>query len=249
MRFDKKFSRSSLLLLIGLLIVVPLLIILIQRLKEGAGSGGEGRHCMSLATGNDTNDGSQAHPFATLQQAASVVTPGTTVHVLPGTYTDPVTLTRDGTAQARIIFRSETRWGAKIKTTGSQAPWTTRADYIDIVGFDISSTEVAMELTIKAPSSVPSAIMSMTFQEAAIRRAVQGLMMAIIRPMTMISLAMWWITLGRRILSSVSMCMASTIRRRAAIFRIISPMITLAVELTSGMPQRARCDQQPLLWQ
>ena len=96
MRFDKKFSRSSLLLLIGLLIVVPLLIILIQRLKEGAGSGGKALYVS--ATGNDTNDGSQAHPFATLQQAASVVTPGTTVHVLPGTYTDPVTLTRDGTA-------------------------------------------------------------------------------------------------------------------------------------------------------
>ena len=158
MRFDKKFSRSSLLLLIGLLIVVPLLIILIQRLEEGAGSGGGarsgggagseggarsgggGKALYVSATGNDSNDGSQAHPFATLQQAASVVTPGTTVHVLPGTYTDPVTLTRDGTAQARIIFRSETRWGAKIKTTGSQAPWTTRADYIDIVGFDISSS-------------------------------------------------------------------------------------------------------------
>ncbi len=162
MRFDKKFSRSSLLLLIGLLIVVPLLIILIQRLKDGAGSGGGGKtlHASATgydtidgagsggggkalyvsATGNDSNDGSQAHPFATLQQAASVVTPGTTVHVLPGTYTDPVTLTRDGTAQARIIFRSETRWGAKIKTTGSQAPWITRADYIDIVGFDITSS-------------------------------------------------------------------------------------------------------------
>ena len=138
MRFDKKFSRSSLLLLIGLLIVVPLLIILIQRLEEGAGSGGKALYVS--ATGNDSNDGSQAHPFATLQQAALVVTPGTTVHVLPGTYTDPVTLTTDGTAQARIIFRSETRWGAKIKTTGSQVPWITRADYIDIVGFDITSS-------------------------------------------------------------------------------------------------------------
>jgi hypothetical protein len=93
-----------------------------------------------LCHGKRHNDGSQAHPFATLQQAASVVTPGTPVHVLPGIYTDPVTLTSDGIAQARIIFRSETRWGAKIKTTGSQAPWITRADYIDIVGFDVTSS-------------------------------------------------------------------------------------------------------------
>ena len=91
-------------------------------------------------TGDDNNDGSQEHPFATIQKAAKVVTPGTTVHVLPGVYTQVVVVSTSGRATARITFLSDTRWGAKIQTTGSKDPWTTRASYIDIVGFDITST-------------------------------------------------------------------------------------------------------------
>jgi pectate disaccharide-lyase len=91
-------------------------------------------------TGDDTNNGSQAYPFATIQQAEKVATPGTTVHVLPGTYTQPVTIRTSGTADAPITFISDTKWGAKIQTTGSTDPWTTRANYINIIGFDITST-------------------------------------------------------------------------------------------------------------
>src|SRR5439155_7822890 len=46
----------------------------------------------------------------------------------------------DGTAEARITFFSDVKWGAKIATTGSQDPWTTHANYIDVVGFDVTST-------------------------------------------------------------------------------------------------------------
>jgi Protein of unknown function (DUF1565) len=90
--------------------------------------------------GSDTNDGSQAHPFATIQKAVNSVTPGMTVHVLPGVYTQPVTITTSGTADARIMFVSDTKWGAKIKTTSTTNIWTTRADYVDIVGFEMTST-------------------------------------------------------------------------------------------------------------
>ncbi len=90
-------------------------------------------------SGNDSNDGSQASPFATIQKAAQVVNPGSVVHVLPGIYTQPITVKTSGTADARISFVSDTRWAAQIKTSGSEVPWTTRADYIDIIGFDITS--------------------------------------------------------------------------------------------------------------
>jgi hypothetical protein len=90
-------------------------------------------------SGNDHNDGSVAHPFATIQKAADVVKPGTTVYVLPGTYNEDVVVKRDGTTDARIAFISQKKWEAKIKTTNDDVPWTTKADYIDIVGFDISS--------------------------------------------------------------------------------------------------------------
>jgi hypothetical protein len=90
-------------------------------------------------SGSDANDGSKDHPFASIQKAADEVTPGSVVHVLPGTYTDSVLVENDGTADARITFLSETRWAARIHTTNSDEPWKTNADYIDIIGFDISS--------------------------------------------------------------------------------------------------------------
>jgi Pel9A-like, right handed beta helix region len=140
MHVHKKYSVIIFLVLLSLLIAVPALILLVQRQESGGQSGASGKAYYVSPTGNDANDGSQNHPFATIQKAARMVTPGTTVHVLPGTYTQPVTVTRDGTATARIIFLSESKWGAKIKTTGSQDPWTTQADYINISGFDVSST-------------------------------------------------------------------------------------------------------------
>jgi hypothetical protein len=90
-------------------------------------------------SGNDSYDGSEAHPFATIQKAADVVEPGTIVYVLPGTYNEDVVVEQDGTANARIVFVSLKQWAAKVKTTNDDVPWTTKADYIDIIGFDISS--------------------------------------------------------------------------------------------------------------
>jgi hypothetical protein len=91
-------------------------------------------------SGSDSNSGSQASPFATIQKAAQAAKPGSIVHVLPGVYTQTVTVKNSGTANARITFLSDTRWAAQIKTTGSDPSWTTDADYIDIIGFDITST-------------------------------------------------------------------------------------------------------------
>src|SRR5438874_3254355 len=71
--------------------------------------------------GNNANDGSLAHPFATIQKAATLARtggPGTTIHVLPGVYTQPVYNYASGTAQARITFISDVKWGAKIITKG-----------------------------------------------------------------------------------------------------------------------------------
>ena len=159
MRFTKKFYVISSLLLIILLMAVSLTVVITQKLQEGRQQASRGK--ISIVppkvvitqippaggkayyvspTGNDNNDGSQAHPFATIQHAAKVVTPGTTVHVLPGTYTQQVIVDNDGTPDARITFISDKTWEAKIATTGTNDPWITRADYIDIVGFDITST-------------------------------------------------------------------------------------------------------------
>ena len=107
-------------------------------------------------SGSDTNDGSQAHPWLTLQHAASslVLGPrGSVVHVAPGTYnstfychipglvnaTTKVCLQKSGTASQPIIFQSDQKWKA-ILTCPSSATgmFVLVASYVQVVGFDMS---------------------------------------------------------------------------------------------------------------
>ncbi|WLI90654.1 right-handed parallel beta-helix repeat-containing protein [Massilia sp. R2A-15] len=97
-------------------------------------------HLYVSPTGSDSNPGSAALPFRTIQQAARVAMQSTTVHVAPGTYRGNVTTSTSGTATARIRFVSDTRWGATIIGSGTEATWTNRGNYVDIVGFDISGS-------------------------------------------------------------------------------------------------------------
>lgn len=91
-------------------------------------------------TGRDSNDGSQAHPFATIHKAASVATSGTTVHVAPGTYTEGViTVSQSGTATAPITFVSDVKWGAKIADTSWHA-WNITGSYIIVKDFEMYMT-------------------------------------------------------------------------------------------------------------
>jgi hypothetical protein len=99
-------------------------------------------------SGSDTNPGTQTAPFKTIQKAADVVTVGTTVHVMPGTYNERVNITKSGTANARIVFISETKWGAHInydlKANGSIIKVS--GSYIDINGFEITGdTQVGIK--------------------------------------------------------------------------------------------------------
>jgi Protein of unknown function (DUF1565) len=94
---------------------------------------------VNATTGNDSNSGSQSAPFATINKAASVAQPGTTVHVAPGNYNQPVTTNPSGTATARITYISDVQWGARIDIAGKNAEnaWTNYGDYVDINGFEI----------------------------------------------------------------------------------------------------------------
>ncbi len=89
--------------------------------------------------GDDSNPGSGDAPFRTISKAAQEVTPGTTVRVAPGTYSESIETTVDGEQDARIAYVAETKWAAKIVGDGDgDAVWDNRGDYVDIVGFDIS---------------------------------------------------------------------------------------------------------------
>jgi parallel beta-helix repeat protein len=91
-------------------------------------------------TGSDSNPGTQARPFKTIQRGAAMAKPSTTIHVAAGTYRGNVTTKVHGTATARIRYVSDTKWGAKIIGSGTEGMWTNNSNYTDIVGFDITGS-------------------------------------------------------------------------------------------------------------
>ncbi len=99
------------------------------------------------ANGNDSNDGSGCHPWATIQHADSAAQPGWTIHVAPGTYNvGSGLITRaSGTSSSRIAYvgegydKSTFTWPVHLVGTGT-AVWNTAGAYEDIQGFDMTST-------------------------------------------------------------------------------------------------------------
>lgn len=93
--------------------------------------------------GLDTNPGTRAAPLRSLARAAQLVTPGTIVNALPGTYYGGFRTTIDGRANARIVFRATERWRAHIvppPVSTAALGWDNRASYVDIEGFDVDGS-------------------------------------------------------------------------------------------------------------
>jgi hypothetical protein len=93
--------------------------------------------------GLDSNPGTRAAPLRSLARAAQLVTPGTVVNVLPGAYQGGFRTTIDGLPNARILFRSTQRWGARIvppPASTSKVAWDNRASYVDIQGFEVDGS-------------------------------------------------------------------------------------------------------------
>lgn len=99
-------------------------------------------HDYYVATaGSDSNDGSAANPWRTISHAAVTVGPGDTVHVLPGEYNESVFLDNGGVTTNRVRFVSDTPRGARVTGDGSGNPafQIRKADYVDVVGFEITN--------------------------------------------------------------------------------------------------------------
>lgn len=135
-------------------------------------------------TGSDSNDGSKAHPWATINHADAALTVGAPgvctagsgwisasgvgacVHVASGSYAQAVNNSKAGTAPARVRYVSDTKYGARLLgVNGAGVIWTNHGAYTDIVGFDIdgSTTDVQSGIITyydNGPSGCHSAILS-----------------------------------------------------------------------------------------
>lgn len=78
-------------------------------------------------TGNDTNPGTAAAPFRTINRAAGVATAGDVVTIEPGTYAEDVVVMNSGTKAKPIVFQAAQR-GSVVLTGGHYsvrpASWT-----------------------------------------------------------------------------------------------------------------------------
>ena len=103
-------------------------------------------------TGNDSNPGTNAAPWLTIQHAASTVAAGSTVYVEPGTYNESINVTVSGTSSAPITFIGQTGAivsgaGLTPSTSQTQGLWNIGAatpagvdvSYVTIQGFTIEN--------------------------------------------------------------------------------------------------------------
>ncbi len=100
-------------------------------------------HLYVAHNGADTNPGTETAPFKTIERAAQVAQPDTTVHVAPGAYAGGFKTVANGVPKARLYYLSTLRWGAKIVpplNSANSTAWDNRGNYVDIVGFDIDGT-------------------------------------------------------------------------------------------------------------
>lgn len=107
-------------------------------------------HYYVATTGNNVNDGSACHPWASIEHASTQVSAGSTVHVAPGTYPGPITTSASGTASSRIRYISDTQWGATYKCSSNcDMVWTQHGNYVDVLGFGITSTDPLTRIGIE----------------------------------------------------------------------------------------------------
>ncbi|HEY0141053.1 MAG TPA: right-handed parallel beta-helix repeat-containing protein [Thermoanaerobaculia bacterium] len=96
-------------------------------------------------TGNDSGNGALSSPYRTITKAAQVAQPGDQVHVRGGVYYETVTIMSNGTASARIAFRSYPGETAVIDgsqgVADSNAVTFYQASYVDFSGFEVRNAK------------------------------------------------------------------------------------------------------------
>lgn len=111
-----------------------------QATSNDSDTGGVQRQLYVSTTGADSNPGTEALPFRTIERAAAAAAPGSTVYVAPGLYVGLIQTRAAGRKAARIRYVSTVKWGARLLGRGKDAVWVNHGDHADISGFDISGS-------------------------------------------------------------------------------------------------------------
>jgi hypothetical protein len=114
-------------------------------------------------SGSDSNNGSQASAWKTIQHATSAYSlgsKGTVIHVAAGTYAAGIDITHGGTSSARLVLQCDPGIASSLaaksqcRITGSTFGILTEAGNIDIVGFDIGgNSQMNVAIDVTCPSS------------------------------------------------------------------------------------------------
>ena len=96
-------------------------------------------------SGSDSNPGTSALPWRTINKAARVASAGETVYVRGGVYAEQVSLSRSGTASAPIDFQAAPNETPVISAASlSMLSWSALVDisgsYITFSGFEVSNS-------------------------------------------------------------------------------------------------------------
>jgi len=84
------------------------------------------------AIGTDLNPGTQALPWKTIQKAADTMVAGDSVTVMAGVYDERIKITKSGSSGTPITYQ--------VEGTVTMNGFTIRANYISIIGFEITNT-------------------------------------------------------------------------------------------------------------
>lgn len=97
-------------------------------------------------TGRDTNSGTSSAPFKTFAKAVSVLAPGDTLQVKPGSYYEPLMLNKSGTATAPINVIGN---GAIVNVRGTETTAIKiSGSYVNLSNFEVTG---AMDAGIAIP--------------------------------------------------------------------------------------------------
>jgi hypothetical protein len=91
--------------------MLPLVLAICQLTQSATFSWAAVKTYYVATIGSDSNPGTQASPFKTIQKAATLTLPGDTVLVRGGSYKERVIINRSGTSSAKITFKPEPSTG------------------------------------------------------------------------------------------------------------------------------------------